>query len=168
VIIDDIIDAVEAAVEGTTVTTDSSGVVAAGGDNPDSTTTVTYSPGQFAGLDTGDIENCGQERNFTVDVSSLEKIDGTGTSGKTNRSVRVTVRVKYVNENRGRRAFYSMAFSDAARIQDRVEVAINAVDGVGVCYSDPGADVSWDAEEPTVAYLDVPFVVAYVDDLVTA
>ena len=149
--IDDVIDAVETAVEGAAVTTDSGGA-----------------PAQFAGLDTGELEADGQERNFIVEVVSLDKVDGTGTTGQCNRRVRLSVKVKYINEGRGRRAMQSLIFSDATRIQDRVEVALNATTGVGVCYSEPGASSRPDYEESTVEYLAVPFVVEYVDDLVTS
>lgn len=167
-IVDNIIDAVETAVEGAAVTADSTSV-GVGGDNPDAIT-VAGAPAQFAGLDNGTLEDSGQDRNFVVEVSSVEKVDGTGTTGTTNRRIRLAVRIKFVSEGRGRRAFQSLVFSDACRIQDRVEVALNAIScgGVGVCYSEPGADLSWSYNEATVAYLNVPFVIEYTDDLVTA
>lgn len=130
--------------------------------------TDSTAPPAFMPLAAGTIEESGQDRNFELVGFSTEDREWTGVPGYAERTLRCTVRVKAINEGRAEWEHRMRLMQDAQRLQDYVVTRVRLVAGVGAFDSDGNASIEQDGLEPSIFYVNVPFVCEYTDAVVTA
>lgn len=122
-------------------------------------------PSAFAELEAGALDESGQDRNFVVEGLRVEDREWTGTPGYGERTLELSVRIKYVNEGRSRRKSLCLIAQDGQRLQDTVVAAVRMVPGVGAFDSNGFATID-DGVDPSVQYLVIPYLCEYTDSVV--
>jgi hypothetical protein len=132
------------------------------------TTTDAGAPTKFHESPTDVDSSAARDRAFWIEGVTMDTRNVDGVGGRVDRTMRFTVRVKYVNERAKSSVYEAIIAQDVSRIQDRVPVYCRTnVTGCDGMETD-GESRHEISEGSRIHFVTIPFRAEFYDDEVTS